>query len=119
MKKRNIMVILAAILSIVLVTVLFVVFSNKNEDKNNEDKIPNTKFVEIYLMEFEDYKNVNLDDIESIEIIRYTVAGDNRQPTITDSDLVFQIKEIIREKILNVLSQEVPHSIAIYMEDIS
>ena len=39
--------------------------------------------------------------------------------TITDQDLVFQIKEIIREKILNVLSQEVPHSIAIYMEDIA
>lgn len=39
--------------------------------------------------------------------------------TITDQDLVFQIKEIIREKILNVLSQEVPHSIAIYMEDIT
>jgi len=39
--------------------------------------------------------------------------------TITDSDLVFQIKEIIREKILNILSKEVPHSIAIYMEDIS
>ena len=38
--------------------------------------------------------------------------------TITDQDLVFQIKEIIREKVLNVLSQEVPHSIAIYMEDI-
>ena len=91
MKKRNIMVILAVILSIVLVTALFIVFSNKNEDKNNEDKIPNTKFVETYLMEFEDYKNVNLDDIESIEIIRYTVAGDNRQPTITDSD---EIKNI-------------------------
>ena len=39
--------------------------------------------------------------------------------TVTDQDLVFQIKEIIREKILNVLSQEVPHSIAIYMEDIA
>ena len=39
--------------------------------------------------------------------------------TITDQDIVFQIKEIIREKILKVLSQEVPHSIAIYMEDIA
>lgn len=36
----------------------------------------------------------------------------------TDQDLVFQIKEIIREKILNNLSQEVPHSIAIYVNDI-
>lgn len=39
--------------------------------------------------------------------------------TITDQDLVFQIKEIIREKVLKILSQEVPHSIAIYMEDIA
>lgn len=39
--------------------------------------------------------------------------------TITDQDIVFQIKEIIREKILKVLSPEVPHSIAIYMEDIA
>lgn len=39
--------------------------------------------------------------------------------TVTDQDIVFQIKEIIREKILNTLSQEVPHSIAIYMEDIA
>lgn len=38
---------------------------------------------------------------------------------ITDQDLVFQIKEIIREKILNALSKEVPHSIAIYIDDIT
>lgn len=37
----------------------------------------------------------------------------------TDQDLVFQIKEIIREKILLNLSLEVPHSIAIYIDDIS
>ena len=39
--------------------------------------------------------------------------------TITDQDLVFQIKEIIREKILISLSKEVPHSIAIYIDDIT
>ena len=38
--------------------------------------------------------------------------------TYTDTDLVFQIKEIIREKILLNLSDEVPHSIAIYVDDI-
>ncbi|HHT67088.1 MAG TPA: GTPase Era [Erysipelotrichaceae bacterium] len=37
---------------------------------------------------------------------------------ITDKDVVFQIKEIIREKILTQLRQEVPHSIAVYMESI-
>ena len=38
--------------------------------------------------------------------------------TITDKDEVFQIKEIIREKILKVLKDEVPHSIAIYVNNI-
>ena len=37
---------------------------------------------------------------------------------ITDKDEVFQIKEIIREKILKCLREEVPHSIAIYIDNI-
>ena len=37
---------------------------------------------------------------------------------ITDKDEIFQIKEIIREKILKSLREEVPHSIAIYMDSI-
>ena len=37
---------------------------------------------------------------------------------ITDKDEVFQIKEIIREKVLKILKDEVPHSIAIYVNDI-
>ena len=37
---------------------------------------------------------------------------------ITDKDEIFQIKEIIREKVLRNLRDEVPHATAIYMEDI-
>ena len=37
---------------------------------------------------------------------------------VTDKDEIFQIKEIIREKILKQLRDEVPHSIAIYMDHI-
>ena len=37
---------------------------------------------------------------------------------VTDKDEVFQIKEIIREKILKTLRDEVPHSIAIYVNNI-
>ena len=37
---------------------------------------------------------------------------------VTDKDEIFQIKEIIREKILKQLREEVPHSIAIYMDHI-
>ena len=36
----------------------------------------------------------------------------------TDKDVVFQIKEIIREKVLRNLRDEVPHATAIFMEDI-
>lgn len=38
--------------------------------------------------------------------------------TITDRDEIFQIKEIIREKALRILRDEVPHSMAVYMNDI-
>ena len=37
---------------------------------------------------------------------------------ITDKDEIFQIKEIIREKVLKKLREEVPHAIAIYMDHI-
>ena len=37
---------------------------------------------------------------------------------VTDKDEIFHIKEIIREKILKQLSEEVPHSIAIYVNNI-
>lgn len=37
---------------------------------------------------------------------------------ISDKDIVFQIKEIIREKVLRNLRDEVPHATAVYMDDI-
>ncbi len=40
------------------------------------------------------------------------------QDVLTDKDEVFQIKEIIREKVLKTLREEVPHATAIYMDDI-
>ena len=36
----------------------------------------------------------------------------------TDKDEIFQIKEIIREKVLKTLKEEVPHSIAIFVNNI-
>ena len=38
--------------------------------------------------------------------------------TVSDMDVIFQIKEIIREKALYILKDEVPHSLAVYMKDI-
>ena len=37
---------------------------------------------------------------------------------VTDKDAIFQIKEIIREKVLRNLRDEVPHATAIYMDNI-
>ena len=37
---------------------------------------------------------------------------------ISDKDIVFQIKEIIREKVLRNLRDEVPHATAVYMDNI-
>ena len=37
---------------------------------------------------------------------------------ITDKDEIFHIKEIIREKVLKTLREEVPHSVAIYIDNI-
>ena len=37
---------------------------------------------------------------------------------VTDKDVIFQIKEIIREKVLRNLRDEVPHATAIYMDNI-
>ncbi len=37
---------------------------------------------------------------------------------VTDKDEVFQIKEIIREKALHYLKEEVPHAVAIYVRNI-
>ena len=50
----------------------------------------------------------------------YLPEGPAYYPTemVTDKDEIFQIKEIIREKVLKQLSEEVPHSIAIYMDHI-
>ena len=37
---------------------------------------------------------------------------------VTDKDEIFQIKEVIREKILQILRDEVPHCVAVYIDNI-
>ena len=61
----------------------------------------------------------NLDEIIKT-VTKLLPEGPAYYPTevITDKDEIFQIKEIIREKILKQLRDEVPHSIAIYMDHI-
>ena len=61
----------------------------------------------------------NIDELIK-QVVAFLLEGPAYYPTemVTDKDQIFQIKEIIREKILKKLSEEVPHSIAIYMDHI-
>ncbi|MCR4879466.1 MAG: GTPase Era [Bacilli bacterium] len=103
---------------------LIVVFNKIDQARLN--KVEELK--KIYREEFKDAKFIDTVAIEGFNVDEIVGQLKEMLPegpmyydkeTVTDQDLVFQIKEIIREKILNVLSQEVPHSCAIYMDDIA
>ena len=83
------------------------------KDKYHE-LLPNTEIIETVAKE-----KFNLDLlIKTVE--KYLEEGPEYYPveSYTDKDEVFQIKEIIREKVLKTLRDEVPHSIAIYVNNI-
>ena len=65
-------------------------------------------------------EHFNLDELVN-KVKSFLKEGPAYYPTemVTDKDEIFQIKEIIREKVLKQLREEVPHSIAIYMEHIA
>ena len=77
-------------------------------------KLPESHFIDTVASE-----KFNLDLlIETVE--KLLPEGPEYYPgnEITDKDEIFQIKEIIREKALVILRDEVPHCIAIYVEHI-
>ena len=103
---------------------LIIVFNKIDQARLN--KVEELK--KIYRERFKDAKFIDIVALEGFNVDEIVGQLKSLLPegpmyydkeTITDQDIVFQIKEIIREKILKVLSQEVPHSIAIYMEDIA
>jgi len=75
---------------------------------------PNATFIETVATE-----KFNVDEvIKSIKSVLPEGPLYYPEATVTDKDEIFQIKEIIREKVLKTLRDEVPHSIAIYMDNI-
>ena len=78
------------------------------------EKFPKAKIIETVASE-----GFNVTDLVK-ELIKVLPEGPAyyEEETITDQDEIFQIKEIIREKILRILRDEVPHSVAIYMDNI-
>lgn len=80
-----------------------------------KEKLPNSQMIEIVALE-----GFNVDTlINLIKDILPEGPAYYETDTVTDKDEIFQIKEIIREKALRILREEVPHSMAVYMNDIS
>ena len=79
-----------------------------------QEKYPDAKIIECVAIE-----GFNVDLLLN-ELIKVLPEGPAyyEEEAITDQDEIFQIKEIIREKALRILRDEVPHSIAVYMDHI-
>ena len=60
---------------LVVIFSLFLVGCNSKSDNVIEDNKPK----EFYLLKHEQYKDFTVDDVISYELIRYTVAGDNKE----------------------------------------
>ena len=85
-----------------------------NLKKIYEEKIP-----EAFIIDTVAKERFNIDTLLA-KIIELLPEGPAYYSTeeISDKDIIFQIKEIIREKVLRNLRDEVPHATAIYMENI-
>ena len=103
---------------------LIIVFNKIDEARL--DKVINLKKIyeercpQAFMIDTVAKERFNIDELLK-KIIEFLPEGPAYYSTeeITDKDIVFQIKEIIREKVLRNLRDEVPHATAIYMDDIN
>ncbi len=79
------------------------------------EKLPESHFIDTVASE-----KFNLEELIAL-VEKLLPEGPEYYPglEVTDKDEIFQIKEIIREKVLKTLRDEVPHSIAIYVDNIA
>ena len=79
------------------------------------EKLPESYFIDTVASE-----KFNLEELIAL-VEKLLPEGPEYYPgeEVTDKDEIFQIKEIIREKVLKTLRDEVPHSIAIYVNNIA
>ena len=103
---------------------LVVVFNKIDQARINEveklkatyrEKLPESHFIDTVASE-----RFNLEELIAL-VEKLLPEGPEYYPSevVTDKDEIFQIKEIIREKVLKTLRDEVPHSIAIYVNNIA
>ena len=85
---------LKRILLILLVTILI---SGCGKEKDNDEKPEKKKEPSevIYLFDHEYYDGFNFDEVESLEEIRYTIAGDQRKP-ITSKEEIEQTYNMLK-----------------------
>ena len=104
-------------------TPLVIVFNKIDEARINKveelKKIYREHFKEAVFVDTVATEKFNLTDvIKAIKSFLPEGPAYYSTDVLTDKDEIFQIKEIIREKVLKILRDEVPHSVAIYMEHI-
>lgn len=104
-------------------TPLIIVFNKIDQariDKTEElKKSYREVFKEAHFIDTVALEKFNIDEVIK-QVIALLPEGPAYYETsiVTDKDEIFQIKEIIREKALRILRDEVPHSLAVYMENI-
>ena len=102
---------------------LIIVFNKIDLARLNETEVLKKKYHEIFpkavFIDTVAKDKFNVDEVIKT-VVNYLPEGPAYYPVemVTDKDEIFQMKEIIREKILKSLREEVPHSIAIYMDHI-
>ena len=102
---------------------LFIVINKIDQativEVNELKKIYSEKYPEAKIIECVALEGFNVDELLNM-VIDVLPEGPAyyEEETVTDQDEIFQIKEIIREKALRILRDEVPHSIAVYMDHI-
>lgn len=85
--KKNRGFINAILIIAILLFIVFAVFSFRfvHNDKDNSNKPNVDNRNNVYLMDYGDYKRINVSNIKKVTVIRYTEAGDDSK-TISDSE---------------------------------
>ena len=95
MKKK---IVLMAIIILLILSIVLTIF----HPKEKVIKKDNNKNINISLMKFDEYKDIKLEDIDHIEIIRYTEGGDESKDIsdreeIKDTYISLSKKKIIKK----------------------
>ena len=87
------------------------------EEGEAKKKAIRARFPDYPLLEASFLKNFGIKEVKE-EIEKYLVEGEPFYPedTLTDKDLSYRAKEIIRQEILHFLKQEIPHQSAVLIK---